>query len=898
MSVFSRIRILCNAIVHPEDVRRQVESELAFHVETQTKDLISRGMPEDKARRRTLAAAGRADTQNEKYRDAIGLRLYDEFAGDLGYGLRQLRRNPAFTALAIITLAIGIGATSAIFCVINGVLLQPLPYPQPNQLVSFSFAAPSIKMMHLGLSPSMYFVFREESRTFHHVSLYDLHRATVTGVGEPEVLDTLDATEELLPTLGVRPVLGREFTLADDQPDSPRTVMLSYWYWRRKFGNNRSVIGDTIDVDGKMRQIIGVLPKNFSFLDRPGIALILPFRLDRAKTELGDFEFGGIARLSPGVTVQEADGDVARMLPIVARSFPPPSRFSLKMYESVPLLPHMEPLKNEVIGNIAGVLWLLMGGISLVLLIACANVANLLLARMESRRQEFAIRRALGASPRRIARQLLLESFVLSFGGAALGLSFAYAALKALIAIAPSTLPRLSEIRIDTVVLLFTAAISLTASLLFGSMAVLRFAGRGAASGLKSSGRSQSAGREHRRAQNVLVIVQMGLALVLLISAGLMVRTFRALIRVQPGFTALPANIESVRLSIPATDAPQPEQVARMQRAILHQIETVPGVSSASICSSVPLQGPFWRQPIFVRDHTDLGQEPPSYTEEFVGPGFFRTLGVPIVAGRDFTWDDIYGKRPVVLVSRNLAREYWGNSRNAIDKQLRIGANDEWHEIVGVVGDVHVNGMNEHAPREVYWPIMAANMEGKRVVDVPNAALVINSARAGSESFAREIRRAVHSVDPNLPLEEVDTMEYFYRQSMASTSFGLIMLALASGMALLLGAVGLYGVISYSVSQRTHEMGIRMALGAQTRDVLRLIMRQGMTLSLLGVVIGVVVALGVTRFLSNLLYGVKPTDPLTFFAIPFLLMGVALLACYIPARRATKVDPTVSLRYE
>lgn len=875
-----------------------MESELAFQIDAQTKDLIQRGMPEDEARRSARAETGRAETQNENYRNPTGLRIVDEFRGDLRYGLRQLRRNPTFTALAIITLALGIGATAAMFCVVNGVLLKPLPYPRPDRLVSLSFDAPGIKMMDLRMSPSMYFVFRDQSRAFHDTSLYNMDRVTVTGVGEPEVLDALDVTEELLPTLGVRPVMGRVFTLADDQPSSPRTVMLNYWYWGWKFGDDRDVIGRTINVDGELRQIIGVLPKSFTFLDKPGVALILPIRLDRAQTALGDFGFGGIARLWPGVTLPEVDADVARMLPIVTRSFPPPSRFSLGMYKSVLILPHVEPLKNDVVGNVESVLWLLMAGIGLVLLIASANVANLLLVRMEGRRQELTIRRALGASSRRIARQLLLESFILSSGGTALGLAFAYAAQKTLITMAPSTLPRLSEIRIDGMVVLFTAGIGLATGLLFGSMAILRFAGSGPASGLKSSGRAQSAGRERRRAQNGLVIVQVGLAFVLLISTGLIVRTFRALIQVQPGFTAPPATLEAVRVSIPTTDAPQPEQMVQMQQAILKQIEAIPGVSSASICSSVPLQGTFWQQPVFVRNHTVPGQEPPSYTGEFVAPGFFHTLGVPIVSGRDFTWGDIYGKRFVVLVSKNLAREYWGDPREAIGKELRIGANDEWHQIVGVVGDVHVNGMNKPAPTEVYWPVMAASMEGAPVIDVPDAAFVIRTARAGSESFVREIRGAVQSVDPNLPLFEVDTMAHFYSQSMARTWFGLIMLAVASGMALLLGAVGLFGVISYSVSQRIHEVGIRMALGAQKRDVLRLIMRQGMTLSFVGMGIGVVVALGVTRFLSSLLFGVEATDPATFITVSLLLIGVALLACYIPARRATKVDPMIALRYE
>jgi predicted permease len=871
-----------------ERTEKQLNAELRFHLEQQIADYVAAGMTPEEARRRTRLEFGGLDQVKEECRDVGAARFFETLIQDFRYGLRQLRRNPGFTAVAVITLALGIGASTAISSVVNGVLLKPLPYPHPNQLVSVSCAAPTIKMMDLGMSAPTYFVYRDESRTFHDIGLYTSGDVTVIGVAGPESLLALDATEELLPTLGVRPILGRLFTRADDQPSSPRTVMLTYGYWRSKFGGDRKVVGKTIDIDGKLREIIGVLPKSFQFLDKPDIALVLPIRLDRAKRDVSGFIYRGIARLWPGVTLAEADADVARMLQIVS-----------KRYKYIHLLPQMEPLKDEVVGNVSDVLWILMAGIVLVLLIACANVANLLLVRIEGRRQELAIRAALGASPGRIGGQLLLESFVLSLVAAALGLSFAYGALQVLVATAPSTLPRLNEIRIDGMVLLFAVGISLAASLLFGSMAILRFAGGGLGSGLRSAGRSHSAGRERRRAQNGLVIVQVGLALVLLISAGLMVRTFRALIQVQPGFSAPPATIESFRLYIPGTGLTRTEQVTRVQQAILQKIEAIPGVSSASTCELVPLEIPFWRDPVFVRGRGYAeGQLPPSHTLEFISPGFFRTLGVPIIAGRDFTWSDIYNKRLVALVSENLAQEYWRDPQNAIGKQIRMGATDEWHEIVGVVGDVHDNGMNKPAPRVVYWPIMAASMWGQRVVDQPDSAFIIRTARAGSESFVREVRRAVEAVDPNLPLVKVDTMADLYSQSMAQTSFSLIMLAVASGMALLLGAVGLYGIISYSVSQRTHEIGIRMALGAQKSDVLRLVMWQGMTVTLTGVAAGLLAALGLTRFLSSLLYGVKPTDPPTFIAVSLVLSGVAMLASYIPARRATKVDPMVALRHE
>jgi predicted permease len=830
-----------------------------------------------------------------------GLNIAATLWQDIRYGLRQLRRNPAFTAVAVITLALGIGANTAIFSIVNGILLKPLPYPHPDQLVVVSHNAPGIHETDLGMSASMYFVYRDQSRTFQEIGLYGNDSVNVTGLAEPQRVRALEVTDGLLPILGVRPILGRLFTRLDDQPSSPDTVMLTYSYWTSAFGDDRKLIGKTIEVDGTPREIVGVLPQRFRFLDEPNLALILPIKLDRAKTTLGNFG-EGIARLKPGVTLAEASVDVARMLPIVARSFPAPPRFSLEMYESTGLEPNLKPLKQEVIGNVGNVLWLLMGGIGIVLLIACANVANLLLVRAEGRRHEWAIRAALGASPGRIAGQLLLESFTLSILGGALGLAFAYGALQILIATAPSTLPRLDQIGIDGTVLLFVVGVSLLASLLFGSIPVPKYAGAGLGGKLSDAGRSRTATRERHQAQNLLVVVQVALALVLLISSGLMIRTFRVLLHAQPGFAAPPSEVQTFRVIFPpGIDVKRPERALRIEQAILQKIRTIPGVASASISDWVPMEmeGRLFRDPVFIRDRTALGKEPPSHVIEYTSPGTFSTVGVPLIAGRDFTWNDVYNKLLVAIVSENLAREYWRSPSKAIGKQIRMGATDEWHEIVGVVGDVHDDGINMPAPTEVYWPIVSASMWGHPVVDVSDgAAFVIRSARAGSETFMKEAQRAVRLVDPDLPLLDVFTLAHFYRQSMARTSFSLVMLATASGMALLLGAIGLYGVISYSVSQRTHDLGVRMALGAQKGDVLRLVMWQGTTLTLVGVAIGIAVALGVTRFLSSLLYGVKPTDPLTFVAVSLLLTGVALLACWIPARRAANVDPMVALRHE
>jgi predicted permease len=891
----------------------EIVEEVAQHLEDRYQELLAAGATEEEARCAALEEVNEADILER------GLRKVEQVAKDepltpgvdrgsnflasvwqdLRYGLRLLRKNPGFTAVGVLTLALGTGANTAIFSVLEGVLLKPLPYPHPEQLVSVAHVAPGINQMDFGAAPATYFIYRDQSRTFQDIGLYHRDSVSVTGLAEPELVRALDVNDGVLALLGVTPMLGRGFTRADDSPGSPDTVMLTYGYWRSKFGGDRLVIGKTITVDGKPREIIGVLPQRFRFLDVSDLALILPFKFNRAETYLAEFNYPAVARLKPGATLAQANADVARMLPIVLRSFPPPPGFSLKVIEEARIGPNLRPLKQEVVGDVGKALWVLMGGIGLVLLIACANVANLLLIRVEGRRQELAIRTALGASPGRIAAELLLESFILALLGSALGLALAYGALRVLVALAPAGLPRLNEIGVDGPVLLFTLGAAVATSLLFGSVPILKYARARLGSGLREGGRSFSQSRERHRARSALVVVQVALAMVLLISSGLMIRTFRALTRVQPGFSAPPAEVQTFRLYIPETEAKEPERVVHMQEEIMRSVQAVPGVSSVGLSTAIPMDGADWEDPVFARDRTYAqGQLPPLRRFNFISPGFLKTIGVPVVAGRDFTWRDVDNKFPVALVSENLAREYWHDPASALGKQIRVTPQDDWREIVGVVGSVHEFGMEEEAPTTVYWPMLTARFEGEPIRAQSDAAFALRTERADSESLLREVRQAVWAVDRNLPLAHVHTVEYFYRNSMARTSFTLVMLVLAGGMALALGIVGLYGVIAYSVSQRTHEIGIRMALGAERSNVLRLVVGQGLKLTLVGVAIGVAGSLGLTRLLASLLYGVKAADPLTFLAVSLILAVVALLVSYIPARRATKVDPIVALRYE
>ena len=811
--------------------------------------------------------------------------------------LRRLARAPMFTVITLITLAIGIGANTAIFSVLNGVLLKPLPYPDPDRLVGVWETAHLQGMQEVNASPATYFTFREESRTFQDIGLWRYDSVNITGTGEPEQIDALDITDGLLPILGGQPIRGRWFAHKDDSPGSPKTVILAYGYWQRKFGGDPSVVGRRIVVDGEASEIIGILPPGFRFMNSTA-ALIEPLQLDRAKVFIGNFSYRAVARLKPGVTLAQANADVARMLPMMLDKFPPAPGISIKMFQEARFGPSVRPLKVDVIGDIGKVLWVLMATIAVVLFIACANVANLMLVRAEGRQQELAIRAALGAGWSRIARELLLESVALGIAGGLAGVGLAYAALKLLVSIGPANLPRLESISIDPAVLLFTLAISLVAGLLFGLIPVFKYAGPRLNAALRQGGRNSSDGRERHRARSVLVVVQVALALVLLIGSGLMIRTVRALKQVPPGFTQ-PEQILTLHVSIPDAEVPKPEQAARTYNNILEKVAAIPGVTAAGLTNSITMDGNNDNDPIFAADKSYAdGQVPAMRRYKYISPGFFKAMGNPLLAGRDFTWTDIYETRRVVLVSEALARELWRDPAAALGKQVRENPKAPWREVVGVVGNERDDGADHKATAIVYWPMMLRDFWGQPLIVQRGQAFAIRSTRTGSASLLNEVRRAVWSVNPDLPIAGVRTMQEVYDRSMARTAFTLVMLSIAAGMALLLGIVGIYGVISYAVSQRTREIGIRIALGAPPQSVRQMFVREGLLMTAIGVVCGLAAAAGLTRLMKALLFEVSPLDPATYCAVSLVLAAAALLASYIPARRATTIEPVEALRVE
>ena len=875
--------------------------EMRLHLEEKTEQFMAEGMSRKEAEQAARRAFGNATVLEERSRQVWQLPWVESLGTDLKLVFRRLGKSPGFAATVILTLAIGIGANTAVFSVVNSILFKPLPYPNAEQLVAVRLIAPGAAGLAdfssgLRLSSSMYFTFAEQNRTFQSFGVWNTGTANVTGVDQPHEVHTVLISDGVLQALSVPPVLGRWLLPADQDPHGSKPVMLSYGYWQRRFGGDRSVIGRSIGIDAQPRQIVGVMPKGFELVNEE-FDVITPFAFDRNKQHLAGFGLQGIARLKPGIPIAQANADVRRMLPMWEESWPSegvPSHF----YEQVwKVAPAIRPLKEEVIGNVGNVLWVVMATIGVVMLIACTNVANLLLVRADGRQQELAVRAALGASRGRIAWELLLESVALGLIGGVLGVGIAYEGLRLLAAIGPANLPRLGEISLDGRSLGFTLALSLFSGLFFGSIPVLKYVGGRMPTAVRGTGRTASVSRERQRTRDLLVVAQVAMALVLLVSAMLMIRTFQALRHVEPGF-AQAEHLQTVRISIPGSLIPDPQLVTRTQNNIVDKLAAIPGVTSVGFGDAMPMDGIQSNWNGVEIEGKKLGEDTPMRLYRYVAPGYFHTSMTRMVAGRELTWTDIYGQRPAVIISENLAREYWGSASAALGKRLR-NYTGPWREVVGVVEDVRVNGVQEKAPPIVYWPSMSEGIFGPKTFDAIHAAtFAVRSDRAGTEAFLSEIQQAVWSVNPSLPLASVRTMQEIYSQSLARTSFTLVMLAIAGSMALVLGIIGIYGVISYAVSQRTREIGIRLALGEQRGRLRWMFVRSALALTGCGLAIGLAAAAGLAGLMKSLLYGVSPMDPVTYVSVLMVLAASAALASYLPARRAAAVNPVEALRAE
>jgi predicted permease len=881
----------------------ELRQELDSYIEITTEDYIAQGMGVDAARQAALRKLGNVTRIREEVYEMNTATLVETTMQQLRHAVRMLHRNLVFSLTVVLTLAIGIGANTGVFSVVNTVLLKPLPYPQADRLISVQHTAPGATGLisasgDLRLSASMFFTYADQNRSFDAIGAWTAGTATVTGQGEPEEARTIAVTRGVLETLGVKPLAGRWLSDADQAVGAPRTVMLSYGYWQRRFGGNPAVIGKSLTVGAQPAQIVGVMPAGFGVVDTES-ELIMPFQFDRAQLILPGFFLRSVARLKPGVTLEAAAADIVRMVPLWMSSWPAPPGVNPRNWERWRITPELRPLRQDVVGRIEQGLWVVMGTIGIVLLIACANVANLLLVRAEARQRELAVRAALGAGWSRIVGELLVESLALALLGGVLGTAIAAALLKAVVAIGPASLPRLNEMGMNAETAVFALGISLIAGLLLGLIPACKYAGRKIGLALRASGRSATESRQTHRTQNVLVVAQVALALVLLVSSGLMIRTFQALNRVQPGFSG-PETIQTLRIAIPSALIAEPERVVRTQQQIQEKLAALPGVSSVGFASTIPTDGlPSNWDSIDVEGRpTPPGQFPPLRRYKNISPGFLEAMGTRLVAGRNYNWADLLQRRPVILISENLAREYWEDPRDAIGK--RIGFFGNFREVIGVVQDVYDNGVQEVAPATVYWPTFGANTTAPLsfAAVTRNVTYTLRSARTGREEFLRQVEHAVWSVNANLSVAAVQSMAELHARSMARTSFTLVMLAIAGAMAFALGIIGIYGVISYAVSRQTREIGIRLALGAQQASLRRMFVRYGLTLAIVGVFVGIAPTLALTRLMRSLLFNVSPLDPWTYAAVPLILIVAAVLASYLPARRASAVDPMGALKAE
>ncbi|HEX5083826.1 MAG TPA: ABC transporter permease [Blastocatellia bacterium] len=797
---------------------------------------------------------------------------------DVRYSLRMLLKKPGFTLTAVITLALGIGATSVIFSFVNGVLLRPLPYPDSERLVVVGETAPKRGVALMGISPPNFLDWREQNRSFTGIATYYENSYALTGSGEAEQVSAANISYNTFQILGVSPILGRTFTAEEDRPGNDLVVILGHGLWKRRFGAKPDVIGRKITLSNRERTVIGVMPPDFRFPEDAD--LWVPVAIDTSEWTRNDHGWDAIARLKPGVTLEQARSDMTSIARRIEELNPVTN-------EGMGVV--LIPLRDGLIdGEYRRALLILMGVVGLVLLIACVNVANLLLARASSRAKEVAIRTALGASRWRVFRQLLTESVVLGLMGGALGCGLAGWGIDLLLAAIPIEFPFWMKFNLDGRVLGFTAGVTLLTGLIFGAAPALQASKVNLNEALKEGGRNASGAGRHRLLRS-LVVAEVALSLILLIGAGLMMHSFMRLQRTSPGFN--PENTLTLRLSLPGAKYDTPEKRHAFFNELLERVRALPGVQETGAINRIPLAGGYWSRSLTVEGFPLLSvAQAPEVYHAVITPNAFRAMGVPILMGRDFTDADTRDSMKVTIIDERLAREYWPNE-SPLGKRVRFGPpedNEPWHTIVGVVGAVRHESLNLAGRKAVYLPHAEVTLNGM--------SLAVRAANP--ESLAPAIRGQMKTMDPDLPIISIRTMTEIVSRSIWQPRLYAILFGVFAAVALALASIGVYGVMSYSVSERTREIGIRVALGAERRDVLKLVIAQGMKLALIGACIGLGASLALTRLMQSLLFEVSATDPMTFAGLAAFLSIVALLACYIPARRATKVDPTVALRCE
>ena len=896
MTVWSRVRSWRRATVERSRMENEMDAELRFHVEAYAEDLIRGGVPRQEALRRARLEFGGIESAKEECREARGVHFAETLLQDLRYGARTMLRSPGFTITAVLALALGIGANTAIFSVVNAVLLRPMPFDQPDRLMQVWHTPPQKSfpgMPTFAVSPANFLDWRNQNHSFDGMSAYGYGRYTLTGSGHPEAIRMVAATVGLFAILHAQPLLGRGFLDGEDEPGHEHVVVLSYGIWRSHFAGNPDVVGKNIQLNGQAFAVVGVMGPEFDFpifSDQDARAQMWkPLAwTDQDRAIRGDHNYGVIARLKAGVTLRQAQAELDAISNRLAEEYPNDN----KGWGAIAI-----PLRDDLVGDVRPALLILLGAVALVLLIACANVANLMLARALSRRKEVAVRTALGATRRRLLQQALSETLLLAFAGGALGLVFAHFGLLVIVKFLAQRLPRSSEIALDGWVLAFTLGISLLTGFAAGLLPALRMAKADLNQALKQGLGRTAADSGGSRTRNVLVISEVALSLMLLIGAGLLIRSLWVLHNVNPGFDA--SRVVTMAVSLPTGKFVEPAQQISYFGRVLDRVRTLPGVQSAGLIDSLPLSNDGSHQPISIEGRPAAAMaDLPEVEVRLISPGYMGSMHIPLLSGRDIADSDVAGRPGAVLISESMANFFWPNE-DPIGKRLTLYFFPALtREVVGVVADVKISAMNETQPEPtLYYPfaqMSAARGENWNSFGM-NLAVRTNAAPL---SVVPAITGAVREIDAEVPLLNIRTMDDSVSASLSPARFTMLLLGAFAGLALLLAVVGIYSVMSYSVSRRTNEIGIRVALGASRGNVLLLVVRQALLLALIGSAIGIVGALALSRLMASQLYGVRPTDPVTFITVAALLMIVSLAASYIPARRAMHVDPMIALRYE
>jgi putative ABC transport system permease protein len=870
---------------------RELDAEMRFHLEMETAENIRRGMNEEEARLAALRSFGGVEKQKEAYRDVRRLRWIEELWQDVRYGARILLKQPGFALIAVLSLALGIGANTAIFSVVDEILLRPLPYHDAERLVLVAESWPARNLPQLGVDPDTFADWQEQNRVFSEMALYDTGQAVLAGDGEPEKVPSQFVTANLFKLLGVGASLGRDFTPDDIKPDQPRVIVISHSLWQRRYGGDPSVIGRRLRLTLAFPEeatIVGIMPPGFQWRTKIGDKAELwttfsgRYGLTRGHRVWQGRRPPAVARLKPGVSLARAKAEMATIEARIANQYP---------NRHAELTVSLTPLREQLYGGLRLTLLVLFGAVTFILLIVCANVANLLLARAAARGREIALRSALGASPPRILRQLLTESLLLALMGGFLGLLGATWGAKLLFSMSPPDLIRLQNVRLNTPVLIFTLIISLATSVFIGIMPACVSSRMNLHDTLKEGGRSVGDNRKNRRLRGLFVIVEVALALVLLAGAGLLINSFARLRAVDPGFN--PQNVLTMEVSQTGNwQLPERQRIDFIKQAV-ERLQALPGVRSAGAVSDLPFAGPAGGVLFNIEDRPKPPPGGELVTRVCVTDTFyFAALQIPLRRGRFYTEGEATEAHGVVLINESLARKYFPNE-DPIGKRVTVHSRPPSHnppvEIIGIVGDIKQETLDGTAEPTFYWP--------HSELALPSLTLVIRT-EGDPFNVAAAARGVIRSLAPDEPVARVRTLESYLAESLGRARFNTILLSVFAFMALILSSIGIYGVMAYAVTQRTQEIGIRMALGAQARDVLKIVIAQGMKLALIGIAIGLLAAFALTRWMETLLFGVRPADPATFIVITALLGMVALAACWIPARRATKMDPLAALRSE